>query len=108
MKFDIIGSPKEVDEVARIDEERNIIVHNGGMRKDKDRFDPTNIYGVPITLDFDKLKRDASFLAERVRDTDARAATKFNLPRHKSANMAELGVMLKAMAGLAAPGNTSP
>jgi hypothetical protein len=73
--------------------------YSGGVDKDnKTRYDPINAFGKRIEMNFEKLKRDAFFLAERVRDTDARAIAKFGLPTTNSADMALLGSMLKAMA----------
>ncbi len=95
MDFTLLGTPAQADEVARIDEERNIIVHNRGIMTNKTIAYPSS--GERLRIDFNKLKREASFLAERVRDTDVRAIAKFGLPTVTSADMALLASMLQAM-----------
>lgn len=95
--FNLLGASHR-DEAIRVVEERNIIVHNRGKAnrifKGKVPNHPAKL-GEQITVTLESVKRDAFFLVDCVRDTDARAIVKYNLTTTKSADMAMLVTMRK-------------
>lgn len=82
--FDLFASDDELEHAVRVIEDRNLIVHNRAVvNRTYVRRVPDADTGVGerLTFEFEGVFRDIEFLAEAAVHADARAATKWGLPR---------------------------